>query len=316
VPDPSGVSDAAHPPDPATVAALVTSRALVVGAIADACARSGRDPARVTLVAVSKTVDAAQLRAAVAAGLTILGENRVQEAEEKVQLVPGARWHLVGPLQANKARRAVAMFDVIESVDSASIAVRLDRLAKELRPGRPLPILFQVNVDADPSKAGFEPDALAAAMPQLVALRNLELRGLMTVGRLAATAEEARPTFRALRVLSERLRTTAPRAAALGSAGAMASGGLGLELSMGMSDDYLVAIEEGATIVRVGRALFGERPHAHGDEATHAHGADALDRAVYDADATRERSTIAPQGARTAPARPRGEAPSAARERA
>ena len=268
MPDPSGVPDAADPPDPAAVAGFVAARARVLAAIADACARSGRDPVGVTLVAVSKTVDAARLRAALAAGLSTLGENRVQEAEEKVPAVPGARWHLVGPLQANKARRAVAIFDVIESVDSVALAVRLDRLAGEVWPGRPLPILLQVNVDADPAKAGFEPDDLAAALPALAGLPNLELGGLMTVGRLVATAEEARSTFRALRALSERLRAAAPLPAYAGAAAATAfARGLGPALSMGMSDDYPIAVEEGATLVRVGRALFGERPPVHPDSA-------------------------------------------------
>jgi len=260
VPDPSGDPAAGDPPDPAAVARFVAARSRVLGGIADACAHSGRDPAGVTLVAVSKTVDAGRLRAAVAAGLTTLGENRVQEADAKVAAVPGVSWHLVGPLQANKARRAVAIFDVIESVDSLALAARLDRLAGELRPGRPLPVLLQVNVDADPAKAGFEPDGLAAVLPALVALPNLELRGLMTVGRVLVTAEEARSTFRALRALAERL-GAAPHEAAHGAADGTASPrGLGPALSMGMSADFPVAIEEGATLVRVGRALFGDRP--------------------------------------------------------
>jgi pyridoxal phosphate enzyme (YggS family) len=191
-------------------------------------------------------VPSEHLVAAVAAGLTILGENRVQEAEPKVAAVPGATWHLVGPLQSNKARRAVALFDVVESVDSVDLARRLDRLAGELRPGSGLPVLLQVNIDADPAKAGFAPADLERSLPELGELPGLELRGLMTVGRLVERAEDARPTFRALRELSERLR------------GGPAA--LGPDLSMGMSDDYEVAIEEGATIVRVGRALFGERP--------------------------------------------------------
>jgi pyridoxal phosphate enzyme (YggS family) len=268
VPDRSGVPDAADRPDPATVAGFVAARARVLAAIADACARSGRDPAEVTLVAVGKTVDTARLRAAVIAGLTTLGENRVQEAEGKVAGVPGARWHLVGPLQANKARRAVAIFDVIESVDSVALAVRLNRLVGELRPGLPLPILLQVNVDADPAKAGFTPDDLAGALPALVGLPNLELRGLMTVGRVVAAAEEARSTFRALRALSERLRVPVPHPA---HASMGWSRGLGPALSMGMSDDYPVAVEEGATLVRVGRAIFGERPDLLADGDAHLH---------------------------------------------
>ena len=244
-PDATGTADTAGPSSPAAVAGFVAARTRVLAAVDAACARCGRDPAGVTLVAVSKTVSASRLRVAVAAGLVTLGENRVQEAEGKVPAVPGARWHLVGPLQANKARRAVALFDVIESVDSVALAVRLDRFAGELRPGRPLPILLQANVDADPAKAGFEPADLADALSVLSALPNLELRGLMTVGRLAATGEGARATFRGLRTLAAGLRAAHPV--------------LGPALSMGMSDDYAVAVEEGATIVRVGRALFGER---------------------------------------------------------
>jgi pyridoxal phosphate enzyme (YggS family) len=210
------------------------------------------------LVAVTKTVAVERLRAAVAAGLDVLGENRVQEATEKVGQVAGATWHLVGPLQSNKARRAVELFDVVESVDSIDLARRLDRLASEVRPGRPLPVLLQVNVDADPAKAGFSPPDLGAALPEIGGLSGLDVRGCMTIGRLVASAEEARPTFAALRRLSERLRATEPR--------------LGSDLSMGMTDDFEVAVEEGATIVRVGRALFGERhTHEHHRANAHAH---------------------------------------------
>lgn len=231
--------------DPAEVAVLAGARARVLDRIADACARAGRPPAGVTLVAVSKTVPAERLRAAVAAGLGVLGENRVQEAVAKAAEVPGATWHLVGPLQSNKARRAVETFAVIESVDSLDLARRLDRIAEEVRPGRRYPVLLQVNVDDDPAKAGFRPAGLAAALAELVDLAALEIAGLMTIGRLVAGPDEARPTFRALGELSARLRAGEPR--------------LGPALSMGMSDDYPVAVEEGATIVRVGRALFGER---------------------------------------------------------
>ena len=204
-----------------------------------------RSPASVTLVAVSKTVPAERLRAAVAAGHDVLGENRVQEAAAKIPLVPGPRWHLVGPLQANKARRAVELFDCLEAVDSVELARRLDRIGAEVRPARPLPILLEVNVDADPGKAGFTAAVVAEALPGLLAFANLEVRGLMTIGRFTATPGEARSTFRRLRELATRLRAIHPS--------------LGPELSMGMSDDYELAIEEGATIVRVGRALFGER---------------------------------------------------------
>jgi len=238
------------PPDPAEIAGLAAARGAVLARIASACARAGREPGSVTLVAVSKTVPADRLRAAVAAGHDVLGENRVQEAAAKVPLVPGPRWHLVGPLQANKARRAVELFDVLEAVDSAELAARLDRICPEVRAGRPLPILLEVNVDADPGKAGFTPSTVAEALPGLLALANLDVRGLMTIGRLAAAPEEARSTFRRLRELAAGLRAGDPR--------------LGPELSMGMSDDFETAIEEGATIVRVGRALFGARQPAPG----------------------------------------------------
>jgi pyridoxal phosphate enzyme (YggS family) len=201
------------------------------------------------LVAVSKTVEVERVRAAVAAGLTTLGENRVQEAEAKAPLVDGAMWHLVGPLQSNKARRALETFAVIETVDSLALAQRLDRLAGEMLPARRVPVLLQVNVDADAAKAGIAPDDLAGVVDGLSELTHLDLRGLMTVGRLVDRPEDARPTFTALRAASERLRRD--RSA------------IGAELSMGMTDDFEIAIEEGATIVRVGRAIFGERPHGH-----------------------------------------------------
>jgi pyridoxal phosphate enzyme (YggS family) len=242
----AGGSTPPSPPDSAAVAAFARSRQQVLDRIAAAAQRAGRDPGEITLVAVSKTVPADRLTAGVAAGLDLLAENRVQEAEAKAPDVPGARWHLVGPLQSNKARRAVGLFEAIESVDSLELAQRLDRLGRELRPGERLPILLQVNVDGDPGKAGFHPGALEAALPEAVELPGLEIAGLMTIGRLVAAAEATRPTFVALRELSERLRSRWP--------------GLGPALSMGMTDDFEVAVEEGATIVRVGRALFGERP--------------------------------------------------------
>ncbi len=198
-------------------------------------------------MAVSKTVPAERLHAAVAAGLTTLGENRVQELAGKAAVLPGVTWHLVGHLQANKARTALEVAAVIQSVDSLELAQRLDRLL-DGDPRTPRPIYLQVNVDDDPAKAGFAPEALAAVLAQLAALPRLQLAGLMTVGRLAETPEAARPTFRALRRLSEALRARETR--------------LGPGLSMGMTDDFEVAVEEGATIVRVGRAIFGERPPA------------------------------------------------------
>lgn len=236
------------PPDPSAVRALAVARADVLARIGAACARAGRDPSSVTLVAVSKTVAADRLRAAVAAGYDRFGENRVQEGGAKRPEVPGASWELVGPLQSNKARRALETFDRIQTVDSVGLAERLDRLAAEVHPGRRYPILVQVNVDRDPAKAGFPPDEVAPALPALLALPNLAVEGLMTVGRLTSRPEDARATFHELRSLAEDLRGRWSM--------------LGPELSMGMTDDFEVAIEEGATIVRVGRALFGERPAA------------------------------------------------------
>ena len=230
---------------------LGDARDRVLATIAAACRRVGRDPAGVGLVAVSKTVEVERIQAAVSVGLTTLGENRVQEAEAKVNRVAGATWHLLGPLQSNKARRALVAFDVIESVDSMELARRLDRIAAELHPDaeRTVAVLLQVNVDDDASKAGFEPAELERVIGEIVALPRLAVGGLMTIGRLVERPEDARSTFVALRRLSERLRARVP--------------GLGPELSMGMSADYPIAVEEGATLVRVGQAIFGHRPHDH-----------------------------------------------------
>lgn len=233
---------------------LADVRARVLERIGAAAVRSGRPATEVRVVAVSKTVEPARIASAAAAGWDAFGENRVQERAAKAAelagvLTPGGdtpEWHLVGPLQSNKARRAVELFDVIETVDSLDLARRLDRLAAEVRPGRRLPVLLQVNVDDDPAKAGFDPSTLDRDLPALLDLPNLRADGLMTVGRLVERAEDARPTFVALRRLADRLRA--------------AHGGLGPALSMGMSEDYAVAVEEGATIVRIGRAIFGARP--------------------------------------------------------
>lgn len=202
---------------------------------------------------VSKGVPADRLAGAVALGLATFGESRVQEAEAKVPLVSGATWHLVGHLQANKAARAVRLFSVIQSIDSLELARRLDRLAVRRRvdpesgwPGSH-PVYLQVNVDADPTKAGFTTADVRAGLDELASLPGLQLRGLMTVGRLEPRPEAARLTFAALRSLSEELRAR--------------SRALGPGLSMGMSDDFEVAVEEGATLVRVGRAIFGEPPY-------------------------------------------------------
>jgi pyridoxal phosphate enzyme (YggS family) len=231
------------------------TRRRLLARIEEAAARAGRDPSRVEIVAVSKTVDAARIREAIAAGFTTLGENRVQERAAKAGEIDavgtwpageGPRWHLVGPLQSNKARRAVELFDVIETVDTLELAQRLDRIAGERVDGPPLGVLLQVNVDDDAAKSGFDPSVLERDLPAILDLPQLAVGGLMTVGRLVDSAEQARPTFVALRELSERLRAREPR--------------LGPALSMGMSEDFEVAVEEGATLVRIGRAIFGARP--------------------------------------------------------
>ena len=224
-------------------------RSRLLARIASACSRSGRPSSGVTLVAVTKTVPVERIRVAVEAGFTVLGENRVQEAAPKIAELGRERasWHLIGPLQSNKAARAIDLFDVVESVDSIALARRLDRLAADH--GRTeVPVLLEVNVDADPGKSGYRVDRVEAELVELADVPRLRLLGLMTVGRLATDPEQARPTFRRLRELSERLRAREPR--------------LGDALSMGMSDDFEVAVEEGATIVRLGRAIFGERPAA------------------------------------------------------
>ncbi|CAN5682265.1 YggS family pyridoxal phosphate-dependent enzyme [soil metagenome] len=196
-------------------------------------------------MAVSKGVPATRLVAAVDVGLGLLGENRVQEAAEKVPLVAGATWHMLGRLQGNKAARAVELFRAVHSVDSIDLARRLDRAAGTLGRSVPYPVYLQVNVDRDEAKAGFTPESLEDGLSSLASMTNLEFVGLMTVGRLAERPEAARPTFSRLRLVSERLRRRQVR--------------LGEGLSMGMSDDFEVAVEEGATVVRVGRALFGAR---------------------------------------------------------
>jgi pyridoxal phosphate enzyme (YggS family) len=229
---------------------LAAARAEILERMAAACVRSGRAPDAATLVAISKTVSVERLLLAQAAGHDVLGENRVQEAASKIPVLAPSEWHLVGHLQKNKAGKAVELFDVIESVDSAALAARLDRLVAErgARSSAQLPIYLQVNVDADPAKAGFDAQLLERELPDVLSLSKLEVRGLMTVGWLTVGSTEARPTFARLRELSEQLRAADPR--------------LGPGLSMGMTDDFEVAIEEGSTLVRVGRALFGERPTA------------------------------------------------------
>lgn len=210
--------------------------------IADAAERSGRDPRAVTLVAVSKTVDRATVDAAYALGLRHFGENRVQDSVRKYAepLPPDAELHLIGQLQSNKARQAATLFSVIESVDRPSLIDALEREADRL--GRPLPVLLQVNVAGEAQKAGCSPEDAPALAARLVASPACEMRGLMTIAPLVADPEQVRPVFARLRTLRDELREHTGAALSV--------------LSMGMSDDFVVAISEGATHVRVGRAVF------------------------------------------------------------
>ena len=206
--------------------------------VARACDRAGRKPDDVLLIAVSKTVEVERIRLAVTAGVRALGENRVQEAKEKVAgLGRPVPWHLIGSLQTNKARDAVELFDWIHSVDREELARELDRRAHQRE--RRVKILVQVNVGEEPQKGGVHPAELKGLLESLTALPNLEVRGLMCIPPAAETADASRPWFKRLRELRD---------------------AAGLEhCSMGMSGDFEVAIEEGATMVRVGTAIFGPR---------------------------------------------------------
>ena len=213
--------------------------------IAAACARAGRDPASVTLLAVSKGQPPEVVRAAADLGLTLFGENKVQEAKAKIPLCPGRlRWHLVGHLQSNKARDAVHWFEMIQSLDSLALAAELQKQAEKA--AKTVPVLLEVNVAGEATKFGYRPEQLLAELRELNAFPRLEIQGLMTLAPWTPDPEKVRPVFRRLRELKAECeqRLGAPLA----------------YLSMGMSGDFEVAIEEGATLVRIGTALFGPRP--------------------------------------------------------
>ncbi len=213
-----------------------------------AALRVARQPEQVTLVAVSKTHSPGMVREAMAAGVIDFGENKVQEAEEKIPQVgrDSVRWHLIGHLQSNKARKAVELFDVIHSLDSVALARKLER-ACEKSDRAQLPVLVQVDLGKEVTKSGVTEDQLLEIVDALKQCRRLRLQGLMTLPPFYDNSEEVRPFFRRLRELRDEL----SRLGAFGD-------GRG-ELSMGMTHDFEVAIEEGATIVRVGTAIFGER---------------------------------------------------------
>jgi pyridoxal phosphate enzyme (YggS family) len=220
----------------------------VLERIALSARRSGRRAEDVTLIAVSKTHPPEILRRAIEAGVTDLGENRVQEAEGKI-LEIGAervRWHLIGHLQSNKARRAVQLFDLIHSLDSAELALRLNRLRGEEKQS-PLPVTIQVDLAGEEAKTGISEAELPELVERVAACEHLRLTGLMTLPPFFEDAEKARPFFSRLRELRDRFKASG---AFVDGAGA---------LSMGMSNDFEVAVEEGATMVRVGTAIFGQR---------------------------------------------------------
>jgi len=209
--------------------------------------RVGRDPSGVKLVAVTKTVSPAAVKEAVDAGVRLLGESRVQEAREKMDALAGdlpdtVSWHMIGTLQSNKARLAVQLFDMIQSVDSLELARRIDRCASEA--GKVQRVLVQVKLAGGEKRSGVSPDGLIALLEGIRRLNNLAVEGLMTIPPLLETPEDVRPYFRRLRKIRER---------------AEAEGFRLPELSMGMSGDFEVAVEEGATMVRVGTAIFGRR---------------------------------------------------------
>ncbi len=237
-------ADADQAPEPSTVRSRIGQ---IREAVDRACLAGGRDPNSVRLIGVTKTLSPEEVRPAIEAGLEDLGENYLQEARQKASRLPGARWHLIGHLQRNKVNLAVDLFETIHTLDSAPLIRRLDRRCGER--GRNLPGLIQIRLGGEDTKHGVDPDELFDLLDELREdpPRFLRLVGLMTIPPPGPDPEASRPHFRYLRTLLERV---------------LEQGypfWHGRELSMGMSDDYLVAVEEGATMIRVGRAIFGER---------------------------------------------------------
>ncbi|RIK56128.1 MAG: YggS family pyridoxal phosphate-dependent enzyme [Chloroflexi bacterium] len=233
-------------PDPRRIA---ENLAQVRARIAAAAARAGRDQAAVTLVAVSKTQPLAAIEAAYAAGQRDFGENRLEELWPKVEMAAQAglgeiRWHLIGTIQSRKTPQAVGPFVLIHSVDRMKIAARLSRDAEAA--GRVMRVLLEVNISGEASKHGFAPAALMAEAAALADLRGIQVQGLMTMAPLEVEAEATRPVFRGLRQLRDALAAAYPAID-------------WRQLSMGMTNDFEVAVEEGATLVRVGSAIFGQR---------------------------------------------------------
>lgn len=220
--------------------------ALIESRMMAACARAGRGRESIELIAVSKTFPAEAVREAAHCGQRQFGESRLQEAEPKIALLPASlQWHFIGGVQRNKVRKILPLFETIHAIDSLKLATYANQVATEL--GLFPKVFLQVNVAGEASKGGFEPMDLERQLNELMVLERLEIQGLMTIPPAGPDAESARPWFVALRELRDRL--------ASGSAGLMP------HLSMGMSGDFEIAIEEGATLVRVGSAIFGHRPY-------------------------------------------------------
>ncbi|HWS83700.1 MAG TPA: YggS family pyridoxal phosphate-dependent enzyme [Ktedonobacteraceae bacterium] len=229
---------------------LASNIAAVRGQIAEAAQRVGRRPEEIISVAVSKTKPLDLVQMAYELGITHFGENRVQEALSKIATwnPSDVHWHMIGHLQTNKVGKVVGQFDCIHSIDSLHLAETLNRHVASFKPtgGQRQLVLLQVNISGETSKEGIEPDMVISLTRQITTLEHLEIQGLMTIAPLVDNPEKARPVFRALRELRDRLQNEVPECS-------------WQHLSMGMTDDYQVAIEEGATIVRIGRAIFGER---------------------------------------------------------
>lgn len=220
---------------------------LIQTTIRQTALKVGRPPESVQLVAVSKTVPVDQIEQAIACGQTIFGENYLQEAATKIRVLPKtARWHFIGHLQSNKVREAVELFDVIETVDRWKIAKTVDEQAQRIN--KPLSVLVQINIGREPQKSGLAPEEAEHFLHRLNRETRLQVLGLMTMPPLVATPEESRPFFREMKKLAHRL-----------AENGLFANNASVALSMGMSADYPIAIEEGATLVRVGTALFGVR---------------------------------------------------------
>ena len=215
--------------------------------IANAASKAGRNAQDIKLIAVSKTVDAERIKQAIEAGATILGENYIQEARNKIKEIgQGARWDFIGHLQSNKAKYAVDLFEMIHSVDRLSLAQEINRVAE--KKGKKVRILVQVNISGEETKSGINPQKVRTLIGEIASMSNLSLEGLMTMPPYFDDPEKARPYFTALRELRDSILQES-------------IGNFSLqELSMGMSGDFEVAIEEGSTMVRIGTAIFGERP--------------------------------------------------------